>query len=572
MRNIAASPLAGRLPASLARTDEVVAALDRRLCADPALGALSGRFLFAVDDGSATVGGRGADVTLRGRATARSACGSRAVRPIAPSRAMTRRALAVDAARAFLAVAEQAGHAGAWRVADVPDGPDLVAERLGATVVAAASGVAPAVVPLGRRRPGRRALRRDRPAAAGAARPRRCSTPCVALGHDDVRASTRRTLSFVDVPADDAAPAARRAGGGRPGRLGGLGLVGPDRVLGHGRVRARPGRRARQGGGAGGRAQPRRAARALVGLRARLRATARRPGGQPRERLRPRRRGDLPPLVRHDPRRGRPRRARPILERVVVRMIHACGMVDLVDDVAASPGFGAAGRAARCARARRSSATPRWSPRASRARGCPRATTSSARCATRRSRRSRRELGTTRTAAAMELWRERLGGAVVVVGNAPTALFRLLELVEQGVAPPAAVIGVPVGFIGAAESKAALAEHPAGLEHLVVHGRRGGSAIAAAAVNALGERGGMSRPRCTASASGPGDPELLTSRPQRIIGGGRRDRLPERARTAAASRGAIAAPHLRGDQIEVALDVPGHDRADRPPRRLRGAR
>jgi hypothetical protein len=83
-----------------------------------------------------------------------------------------------------------------------------------------------------------------------------------------------------------------------------------------------------------------------------------------------------------------------------------------------------------------------------------------------------RTLGTTRTAAAMELWRERLGGAVVVVGNAPTALFRLLELVDDGRAPPAAVIGVPVGFIGAAESKDALAARP-DLEHLVVRGRRG---------------------------------------------------------------------------------------------------
>jgi precorrin-8X/cobalt-precorrin-8 methylmutase len=95
------------------------------------------------------------------------------------------------------------------------------------------------------------------------------------------------------------------------------------------------------------------------------------------------------------------------------------------------------------------------------------------------------ELGTTRTAAAIELWRERLAGSVVVVGNAPTALFRLLELIEEGVAPPAAVIGVPVGFIGAAESKVALAEHDGGLEYLVVHGRRGGSAMAVAAVNAL---------------------------------------------------------------------------------------
>ena len=95
------------------------------------------------------------------------------------------------------------------------------------------------------------------------------------------------------------------------------------------------------------------------------------------------------------------------------------------------------------------------------------------------------ELGTTRTAAALELWRSQLEGSVVAVGNAPTALFRLLELIEQGAPRPAAVIGVPVGFIGAAESKAELAAHPSGLEYLVVHGRRGGSAIAAAAVNAL---------------------------------------------------------------------------------------
>ena len=94
-------------------------------------------------------------------------------------------------------------------------------------------------------------------------------------------------------------------------------------------------------------------------------------------------------------------------------------------------------------------------------------------------------LGTTRSAAALELWPERLAGALVVVGNAPTALFALLELVAEGAPRPAAVIGVPVGFIGAAESKVALADHPAVLEHLVVHGRRGGSAIAAAAVAAL---------------------------------------------------------------------------------------
>ena len=174
----------------------------------------------------------------------------------------------------------------------------------------------------------------------------------------------------------------------------------------------------------------------------------------------------------------------PVMERVVVRMIHACGMVDLAGDVAASPGFGAAGAGALhagapilCDTAMVASGVTRSRLPAGNEVVCTLSDPSVRELAAR--------MGTTRTAAAMELWRERLDGAVVVVGNAPTALFRLLELVEEGVAPPAAVIGVPVGFIGAAESKAALAEHPAGLEHLVVRGRRGGSAIAAAAVNAL---------------------------------------------------------------------------------------
>jgi precorrin-8X/cobalt-precorrin-8 methylmutase len=95
------------------------------------------------------------------------------------------------------------------------------------------------------------------------------------------------------------------------------------------------------------------------------------------------------------------------------------------------------------------------------------------------------ELGTTRSAAALELWRDRLDGAVVAVGNAPTALFRLLELVDAGAGRPAAVLGIPVGFIGAAESKRALADYPGALEYLVVHGRRGGSAMTAAAINAI---------------------------------------------------------------------------------------
>jgi precorrin-8X/cobalt-precorrin-8 methylmutase len=174
----------------------------------------------------------------------------------------------------------------------------------------------------------------------------------------------------------------------------------------------------------------------------------------------------------------------PVLERVVVRMIHACGMVDLAGDVAASPGFGASAQAALRAGAPILCDTAMVATGITRSRlgagnevVCTLSDPDVAELAAR--------LGTTRTAAALELWRERLGGAVVVVGNAPTALFRLLEIVEEGSARPAAVIGVPVGFIGAAESKLALAEHPAALEHVVVHGRRGGSAIAVAAVNAL---------------------------------------------------------------------------------------
>jgi precorrin-8X/cobalt-precorrin-8 methylmutase len=174
----------------------------------------------------------------------------------------------------------------------------------------------------------------------------------------------------------------------------------------------------------------------------------------------------------------------PILERVVVRMIHACGMVDLAGDVAASAGFGAAGATALqsgapilCDTSMVASGVTRSRLPASNEVVCTLPDPSVPSLAA--------SMGTTRTAAAMELWRDRLEGSVVVVGNAPTALFRLLELVDEGVAPPAAVIGVPVGFIGAAESKAALAEHGGGLEYVVVHGRRGGSAMAAAAVNAL---------------------------------------------------------------------------------------
>jgi precorrin-8X/cobalt-precorrin-8 methylmutase len=174
----------------------------------------------------------------------------------------------------------------------------------------------------------------------------------------------------------------------------------------------------------------------------------------------------------------------PVLERVVVRMIHACGMVDLAGDVAASPGFGARAEAALADGAPILCDTQMVASGVTRSR-LPRGNEVVCTLSDPRVPELAAELGNTRTAAAVELWGPRLAGALVVIGNAPTALFHLLEMVKRGAPPPAGVVGVPVGFIGAAESKEALAEQSLGLEYLVVRGRRGGSAIAAAAVNAL---------------------------------------------------------------------------------------
>jgi precorrin-8X/cobalt-precorrin-8 methylmutase len=99
------------------------------------------------------------------------------------------------------------------------------------------------------------------------------------------------------------------------------------------------------------------------------------------------------------------------------------------------------------------------------------------------------KLGTTRSAAALELWAERLAGAVVAIGNAPTALFHLLEMLDNGAPKPAAILGIPVGFVGAAESKDALAADSRSVPYLIVRGRMGGSAMAAAAVNSLARAG-----------------------------------------------------------------------------------
>jgi len=168
--------------------------------------------------------------------------------------------------------------------------------------------------------------------------------------------------------------------------------------------------------------------------------------------------------------------------RVAVRMIHACGMVDLAADIGFSAGAVTAARKALLdgapilcdAEMVAAGVTRRRLPAGNDVVCTLRDPAVPALAAA---------LGTTRSAAALDLWGDRLGGAVVAIGNAPTALFRLLEMVEAGAPRPAAVLGIPVGFIGAAESKEALAA--SGLEHVIVRGRRGGSAITAAAVNAL---------------------------------------------------------------------------------------
>lgn len=170
-------------------------------------------------------------------------------------------------------------------------------------------------------------------------------------------------------------------------------------------------------------------------------------------------------------------------EKVAVRIIHACGMPDIAHDIAMSPSFAEAARAAL------KGGAPILCDAKMVAQGITRARLPAANeivCTLDDSSVAAlsMKLGTTRSAAAMELWRPKLAGSVVAIGNAPTSLFRLLEMLDDGAGLPAAVIGVPVGFVGAAESKDALAAHGRA-PYLIVRGRRGGSAMAVAAVNAL---------------------------------------------------------------------------------------
>lgn len=172
------------------------------------------------------------------------------------------------------------------------------------------------------------------------------------------------------------------------------------------------------------------------------------------------------------------------LRPLYTRLIHACGMVEIADRLACSGGI------ARVGAARLQAGAPilcdcemvgagiirRYLPAGNEVivtLNDPRTPDHA------------KAIGNTRSAAAVELWEPHIDGAVVAIGNAPTALFHLLELIDQGFPKPAAILGFPVGFVGAAESKAELSANPRGVEFIALRGRKGGSAMASAAVNAL---------------------------------------------------------------------------------------
>jgi precorrin-8X/cobalt-precorrin-8 methylmutase len=174
----------------------------------------------------------------------------------------------------------------------------------------------------------------------------------------------------------------------------------------------------------------------------------------------------------------------PDLAHVAVRLIHACGMTDIVTDLRASTDAVVAGRTALAA------GHPIFCDAQMVANGVTRVRLPADNLVICTLNDPQvpdlaRQINNTRSAAALELWQDQLAGAIVAIGNAPTALFRLLELLDAGAAKPALILGFPVGFVGAAESKAELAAHSRGVPYITLLGRRGGSSIAAAAVNAL---------------------------------------------------------------------------------------
>ena len=174
----------------------------------------------------------------------------------------------------------------------------------------------------------------------------------------------------------------------------------------------------------------------------------------------------------------------PAMQPLVTRLIHACGMIEIADRLAFSPDAAVAGHAALAAGAPvlcdcemvGAGIIRRYLPAENEVIVTLNNPSVPAHAA---------EIGNTRSAAAVELWEEHIDGAVVAIGNAPTALFHLLEMLDAGWPKPAVILGFPVGFIGAAESKAELASNPRGCEFVALRGRRGGSAMASAAVNAL---------------------------------------------------------------------------------------
>lgn len=173
---------------------------------------------------------------------------------------------------------------------------------------------------------------------------------------------------------------------------------------------------------------------------------------------------------------------------IAIRMIHACGQVEVARHFVFSPGFEQAARAALAAGA------PILCDAEMVARGVTRARLPAGNeviCKLRDPATAdiAKEIGNTRSAAAMHLWGDRLAGALVAIGNAPTALFHLLEMLDEGAPKPAVIIGMPVGFVGAAESKEALAESRHGVPFAIVRGRMGGSAMTAAAINAIARAG-----------------------------------------------------------------------------------
>ena len=173
---------------------------------------------------------------------------------------------------------------------------------------------------------------------------------------------------------------------------------------------------------------------------------------------------------------------------VAVRMIHACGLVEAAQHFVFSSDFVASARNALLAGA------PIFCDAEMVAHGVTRARLPAGNqviCTLRdpQTPEIAQQIGNTRSAAALKLWLDRLGGSVVAIGNAPTALFYLLELLRDGAPRPAAIMGMPVGFVGAAESKDALAENTFGIPYAIVRGRMGGSAMTAAAVNALARPG-----------------------------------------------------------------------------------